>query len=510
MPVVSNNNKRIAKNTLFLYIRMFFVLVVSIYTTRVVLKTLGVEDFGIYNVVCGFVSMFAFFNTTMSNGIQRFYNYEAGRGAEADVTKVFRTAVLIQVSIAIVILFLLEVIGIWYINNKMVIPEERLFAANWVFQFSALSLILLILQIPYSAAIIAHEHMDYYAVVSMLDVVLKLVIVLILPFFPGDKLVFYGTLSLFVSGLNFLANYIYAKLRFTELKFKFVFYKYQFKSILSFTGWNLIEMFAWMTQGQGVNMVINLFFGPVINAARGIAMQVQNAVQSFCTNLVTAFRPQIIQSYAQEEYVRTKKMMYSLSKIMFLFYFLISMPLVMEMDFVLNLWLDGEVPNYTTAFATLMIVSMYPRNFVAAFSQVIHASGIMKKYQLWSAAIIAGVLPFSYITLKMGYPPTSVYWVNLVFCVILFIVCLKLLQGIFPFSTSEYMKEVILPCILVATMVVVVLFVAKNFFHEGWLRLLLICILSTIATLAGSYCLALNKQEKSMIQSMILRKIKKN
>ena len=510
MPIVSNNNKRIAKNTLFLYVRMFFVLVVSIYTTRVVLKTLGVEDFGIYNVVCGFVSMFAFFNTTMSNGIQRFYNYEAGRGSEADVTKVFRSAVLIQVSIAIIILCLLELIGIWYINNKMVIPEERLFAANWVFQFSALSLILLILQIPYSAAIIAHEHMDYYAVVSMLDVVLKLIIVLILPFFPGDKLVFYGTLSLIVSGLNFLANFIYAKLRFTELKFKFVFYKEQFKSILSFTGWNLIEMFAWMTQGQGVNMVINLFFGPVINAARGIAMQVQNAVQSFCTNLVTAFRPQIIQSYAQEEYVRTKKMMYSLSKIMFLFYFLISMPLVAEMDFVLNLWLDGEVPNYTAAFAILMILSMYPRNFVAAFSQVIHASGIMKKYQLWSAAIIAGVLPFSYIALKMGYPPTSVYWVNLMFCVILFVVCLKLLQDIFPFRTSEYMKEVLLPCVLVATMVVIVLFVAKSFFHEGWLRLILICIVSTIATLAGSYLWALNKQEKSMVQSMIFNKNRKN
>lgn len=506
----SNETKRIAKNTLFLYIRMFFVLVVSIYTTRVVLKTLGVEDFGIYNVVCGFVSMFAFFNTTMSNGIQRFYNFEAGRGTKVDVTKVYRTAVLIQASIAIIILLLLEVIGIWYINNKMVIPDSRLFAANWVFQFSTFSLIFLILQIPYSAAIIAHEHMDYYAVVSMVDVVLKLIIVLILPCYPDDKLVFWGILSLIVSGLNFFANLIYAKLKFSELKFKFVFYKEQFKSILSFTGWNLIEMFAWMTQGQGVNMVINLFFGPVINAARGIAMQVQNAVQGFCTNLVTAFRPQIIQSYAQEEYVRTKKMMYSLSKIMFLFFFLISMPLVVEMDFVLNLWLDYEVPEYTASFAILMIVSMYPRNFVAAFSQIIHASGIMKKYQLWSAAIIAGVLPFSYLILKMGYPPTSVYWINLVFCVMLFVVCLKLLQSIFPFGTGEYIKEVILPCALVAAITVVFLFLAKSALHEGWPRLILISVISTSATLAGSYCLVLNKQERSLIQSMIIKKLKMN
>ena len=487
---------------------MLFVLVISIYTTRVVLQSLGVEDFGIYNVVCGFVSMFAFFNTTMSNGIQRFYNYEAGKGTVADVTHVFRTAVIIQCCIALTVLMLLEVVGIWYINNKMVIPPDRLVAANWVFQFSALSLVMLILQIPYSAAIIAHEHMDFYAIISMADAVLKLIIVLLLPLYPNDKLIFYGTLHLIVSAINFVANFIYAKLRFRELEFKFRFYPLHFKSILSFTGWNLVEMFAWMTQGQGVNMIMNLFFGPAVNAARGIAVQTQNAVQGFCANLVTAFRPQIIQSYAETDYSRTKKMMYSLSKIMFIFFFVISTPLIVEIDFIFRLWLGTDIPEYTTAFAILMIVSMYPRNFVAAFSQVIHASGMMKKYQLWSALIIAGVLPISYMVLQMGCSPTSVYWVNIVFCILLFVVCMRLLQGIFPFSGFEYLKEVILPCLIIVVAAAVVLILTRAVFQEGWGRLITSCLVNTLASLVCSYSFALNQQEKAMVQALIKKKLK--
>lgn len=505
----SIGNKRIAKNTVFLYARMLIVLFVSIYTTRVVLNVLGVVDYGIYNVVCGFVTMFAFFNTTMSNGIQRFYNYESGKGSLEGITRVFRTSVLIQVCLALLLLIVLEFVGIWYVNNKMVIPNDRLIAANWIFQFSTVSLVLLILQIPYSASIIAHEKMDYYALVSIVDVILKLAIVIALPYIPGDKLLYYGVLLLIISIVNFIMNYLYAKIKFKELSFKLEYHKDTFKSIVSFSGWNLIEMFAWMTQNQGVNMVMNLFFGPTINASRGIAIQVQNAIQSFCANLVTAFRPQLIESYAQKDYDRTKSMMFSMSKIMFIFFFALSTPFIFEMDFVFGIWLKGTIPAYSTTFAVLMLVSMYPRNFVAAFSQVIHASGVMRTYQLWSAFIIAGVLPLSYIVMKMGGDPTSAYWVNLLFCIILFVVCMRLLKNVFPYSIVEYLRMVTLPCLVIAIIVCSLLFLLRTLLHDGWMRLLLICFASTITTLLCSYYVGLNKQEKLFIKQIINHRIHK-
>ena len=262
------NNKRIVKNTIFLYGRLILTMLISLYTTRVILNVLGVVDFGIYNVVCGFVSLFSFLNTTMSNGIQRFYNYEAGKNGIDSVTKVYQTAFLIQLMLVLLILIIIEPLGIWYINNKMVIPEDRLFAANWVFQFSLLSLIFLVMQVPFSAAVMAHEKMDYYASVGILDAFLKLLIVIILPYWGGSaNLIIYGLLIFCVSVINLLLYSVYALKNFKELKLSKIFHKDLFKSIFKFTGWNLVEMFAWTTQGQGVNMVINLFCGPVVNAA---------------------------------------------------------------------------------------------------------------------------------------------------------------------------------------------------------------------------------------------------
>ena len=249
----SDNNKRIAKNAIFLYGRLILTMLISLYTTRVVLNVLGIVDFGIYNVVCGFVAMFSFLNTTMSNGIQRFYNYEAGKNGLESVTKVYQTALLIQFLLVIGIVFIVEPLGIWYINNKMVLPEERLFAANWVFQCSLLSLVFLVIQVPFSAAVMAHEKMDYYASVGILDAFLKLVIVIVLPFLGGDGLIIYGILLFSVSVINLLLYSIYALKNFPELKLKKIFHKNLFYRIFKFSGWNLVEMFAWTTQIQGVN-----------------------------------------------------------------------------------------------------------------------------------------------------------------------------------------------------------------------------------------------------------------
>ena len=321
MPDNSTSNKRIAKNTIFLYIRMFFVLVVSLFTTRIVLQALGVIDYGIYNVVAGFVSMFAFLNTSMSNGIQRFYNFQMGCNDKGNITKVYNTALQIQALIALILLILLETFGLWYINYQMIIPADRLNAAQWIFQFSVLSLIIIVIQVPYSAAIMAHEKMQFYSYISIVEVIAKLAIAYLLLTVKYDKLVIYGLLSLIVTIIIFTVNFVYAKIKFRDLKFKLFWDKDYLKPMLSFSGWNIFGSFAYLLKGQGLNLLLNAFFGPIVNAARGISNMVMNAIQGFQSNIVIAFRPQIVQSYAAQDINRVTNLFYSLSKISFIINF---------------------------------------------------------------------------------------------------------------------------------------------------------------------------------------------
>lgn len=499
-----NLNKRIAKNTLFLYLRMIIVLFISIYTTRIVLDVLGVEDYGIYNVVCTFVGMFTFLNASLSNGIQRFYNYEAGKNKEDGVKKVYQASLLIQAVLAIILFLILETVGLWYINYKMVIDPSRLIAANWIFQFSILSLVMLILQIPYSAALIAYEKMDFYAMVSILDTLLKLGIILLLPYLDGDKLIIYGILTLSISIINFTLYFTHAKRNIPELSLKnYKLEKKLFKSITAFSGWNTMEMFAWMTQSQGVNMILNLFFGTIVNAARGVSGQIQHAIQGFCGNIVMAFRPQLVQSYAQGNIERTNKMMFSISKIMFLLFFVLSLPVMIEIDYVLNLWLGDNVPEYTTTFTILILLSMFPRNFVMAFSQVIHATGKMKNYQIGSTLVIIAVLPISYYALYKGYSPNSVFIINLVFCIALFVVCLLLLKKVFPVNIKAYIKEVILPCCIIFVAVPPLPIYITHLIPSSFLRLCITSAITLALAAALSYKILLNKEERGMIKKIV-------
>lgn len=502
----TGNNKRIAQNTIFLYIRMIVVLFVSIYTTRVVLNVLGVVDFGVYNVVCGFVAMFSFFNASMSNGIQRFYNYEAGSNNSQNITKVYRTSLIIQFILALILLVLLETIGLWYVNTKMELAPGTQTAANIVFQCSVVSLIFIILQVPYSAAILAHERMGYYSVISIIDVFLKLIIVLVLPYVSFNKLSFYGFLQLLIAIFDFLLYYIYAKRNFSELKFSFETDKSLFKSIFSFSSWNILGMFAWTTQGQGLNMVINLFFGPVVNAARGVSAQIQSAIQGFCENLVIAFRPQLVQSYSQGNIVRTRNMMYSMSKIMFLLFFILSTPIIFDINYILKLWLGDSVPEYTAQFTILILLSMYPRNFALAFTQVVHATGQIKNYELISSSIVILVLPLSYLALKLGSGVVTVFLVNLVVCTLMFLICMIYLKKIFSYSIAEYLKEVIIPCLFMAIISLFVPICSSYILHGSLFRLIINFCLGGLVSLMLAYKLILNENEKELIRKMIFRK----
>lgn len=502
----SANNKRIAKNTAFLYVRMILVLLVSLVTTRIVLKALGVVDYGIYNVVAGFVSMFSFLNTSMSNGIQRFYNFRLGADDEDSVTDVYNTALQIQGLLAIIILILLETVGVWYMHTQMVIPAERMDTAMWVFQFSVLSMIFVILQIPYSAAIMAYERMDYYAYVSIFDVIAKLIIAYLLMTANYDRLWLYGFLNLMTSIISFGMYLVYSKLHFKHLKIKLKYYKEYFKPMLSFSGWNVFGSFAYMIKGQGLNMLLNVFFGPVVNAARGVSNMIMSAIQGFQGNIVVAFRPQLVKSYSAGEYSRVKKLFYSLSKISYLMLAMLSIPVMMELDYILGLWLGDVVPEYTKSFTVLVLANMVISSLNTPVSQVVHATGEMKNYQIATSLVVCGILPVSWVFLKLGYDPNSVYVISLMMTIVNQVVCNIYLKRIFPYSLSEYLKKVILPCVVYTLLAPIAPFTLVLMLPSSFIRLMVVGAVSVLASLLIAYVVVLNQSEKSLILNFIKRK----
>ena len=509
MPNYSSNNKRIAKNTLFLYLRMILVLVVSIYTTRVVLNALGAVDYGIHNVVAGFVTMFAFLKTSMSNGIQRFYNFKLGKEGEEALTTVYNTALLIQGILALIIVILLETIGLWYLETKMVIPIERMPAARWIYQFSVLSLVLVIMQVPYSASIMAHERMNYYAYVSIIDVCLKLAVALWIPHARHDKLIVYGAYILVIHIINFLMNFIYSKYNFKSIKFQKGFHADLFKDMLSFSGWNVLGTFAYMLKNQGLNVLLNAFFGPVVNAARGISATIGGAIHGFQGNIVTASRPQTIQSYAAGNYSRVKSLMFSLSKISFFMLFMISMPVMIELPYILQLWIGDAVPEYTVPFTMLILINMIIGGLNTPVTQVIHATGKMKNYQIGTSLVMCSVLPISWLFLKVGGSPITVYIVSLCITCINQMVCLLILKHEFPYSIRDYLKSIILPCFLVSLASIIIPIALHYTMASSFIRLVLVAITGVGGVILFAYYFALNAYEKGMVNDFVKKTLKR-
>lgn len=498
-----SNNKRIAKNTFFLYIRMIFVLLVSLYTTRAFLNALGVVDYGIYNVAAGFVAMFGFLNSSMINTIQRFFNSEKrGDTNKNNLNNIYITSVQIQVLIGLITVILLEVLGIWYINNKMVIPEDRLTAALTIFQLSVCSLFMLIIQIPYSAAIVAHESMGYYAIVSIADAILKLVIAVILPFVTYDRLIIYGSMLFLVSVANFLFYYVYAKRNFVEIHYHHSFDKELFKNMLAFSGWNVFDSFAYTMQGQGLNVLMNIFYGPVVNAARGIAYQVQSALSGFSINIAVAFKPQLVESYANQELVRTRNLMYSMSKLGYLMVFLLSLPISLEINYILDLWLDGTVPKDTDIFTILILLNMALGSLNNPITQTVQAVGNIRLYQIIRSIIVMSTLPISWIILKHGAPAYMVFVVLILVNFINQPVSLYLLRKIFSYSYREYLKTIIVPCLLFSILTPILPIFTHLIMKESFVRLFAVGIISLISSVVVSYKWVLSEREKILVKDL--------
>ena len=503
------NNKRIAKNTIFLYLRMVVVLLVSLYTTRVVLNVLGVVDYGIYNVVAGFVCMFAFLNSALTNATQRFYNFERASGTQESLVDIYNTSLRIQALLGLTIIILLETFGLWYIYTKMVIPPDRVWAAIWVFQCSSVSLVLLVLQTPYAAAIISHEKMDYYALVSIIDVFVKFVIVIILPYISYDQLVFYGITSLLVSLLNFILYFYYAKHNFAEIRLRKCFNKKVFRSMLSFTGWNTLDSFAYMMQGQGLNVLMNSFFGPIVNSARAVAFQVQGAINGFSENIAMAFRPQLVGSYAEQNYMRTQTLMFSMSKYCFLMVTALSIPIAIELPYILNLWLKGVVPEYTTIFTILVLANMSLNSLNMPISQTVQATGFVKYYQLIRSVIVTATLPIAWLFLHFGFSPTSVFWVTLAITVINQPVSMVILHEHFHYSYGKYIRSVIIPCCLFVMLSIILPYCVHCIMADSFIRLCVVGAVSLLSSAAIAYYVILGKAEKDVLVKYVIKIIRR-
>lgn len=483
---------------------MLFVLAVNLYTSRVILRTLGVMDYGVYNVVAGFVSMFSFLNTSMANGIQSYFNYKIGIKEEGGVGKVYVTALTIQALLALIIFIIIETFGVWYLNNVIDVPPNRVLVAKFLFQFSLVSLLLLLLQIPFASAIMAYEKMDYYAMVGIVDVLLKLGIVFLLPIIGHDKLIVYGLLLVVVSLVDFGLYFFYAKCKFKELKFKRVFYGDLFKSMLSFSGWNVFGTFAFMMKGQGLNMLLNAFFGPIVNAAQGIATQIMNALQGFSTNIVLAFRPQLTQSYAANDYERVRVFFYSESKISYTFLLALVTPVVLEIDYILNMWLGADmVPDYTILFSILVLINMLVSAFHSPMTQIVHASRQMKVFQIVISCVICSIIPLSWVFLKLGYGPSSVFVVSLIMTAINLVASLMVIHALLPFRYRDYMRKVLLPCGLLTILVPILPLLVFCLLPSSIWRVLLVCVIDILGVIVFGYLLAIEPAEKIIIQSYV-------
>lgn len=499
----SSANKRIAKNSLFLTIRMVIVLGITLYTTRVLLKILGIEDYGVYNVVGGFVSMFAFLNTSMSNGIQRFFNYELGKNGIEGANRVYCTAVLIQLILAIVIVILTESFGLWYLHNKMNIPDNRMIAAEWIFQLSILSFIFIIMQAPYTAAVMAHERMDFYAIVNVFDAVLKLGIVFFLPYLRVDQLIMYGILMACISAINLTVYYIYSKRCFAEIRLRNFFSREQFLSMLSFSGWNLFGSFSSVMKEQGINLVLNFFFGPIVNAARGVAAQVNSGMQSFVTNITIPVRPQVIQSYACGDLARSMSLTYSISKLSCCFLLMMAIPASLEIDYILSIWLGNNVPAHVSLFTIIILGTSIINNLNSATSGIVHATGIMKDYQLWGSLVSISSVPIAYLLLTY-YKIPELALISVLVCAMLgHSVCLFVVRNLVGLSLKDYFRKVVLPILLVFFLSLVLTWFVQMSFTKGFLRFCVVLFAGILSVSIFMYFLAFDIRERKLFVQIV-------
>lgn len=505
-----SNNKRIAKNTAFLYIRMFLIMGITLYISRIVLQVLGENDFGLYNVVGGIVTMFTFLNGALAGATSRFITFEIGRKDNIQLHKVFNVSLVTHFIIAFLIVLLAESVGLWFLYNKMIIPAERFNAAFWVYQISIVSCVLSIIQVPYNATIIAHEQMKIYAYVGVVEVVLKLMIAYLIKISAYDKLVSYAFLLFLVQALILLYYRIYCKKHFFECKYLLVKDLKMYKEMFVFASSDMIGGLSVLAQGQGLNILLNVFFGPAVNAARGIAYQLQGAVTQFSGNFMTAVKPQIIKQYAVGKVDEMMQLVIHSSCFSFYLMLLIVVPLCFEAEYVLTLWL-GEYPDYTVSFLRLVLVLCMIQTLKTPRTTVYHATGKILIPNIVVGTILCLAFPVAYFVLKMGGNPDSVFWTAIICMILSEIASIIILHYMIACSVKEYILKVHIRCMFVTCVSLFIpLSICDRIELYGLSKLLITCLVTTVSILVTSYTLGIDKNLRNKIKGIIQQKLIKN
>lgn len=502
----SANNKRIAKNTLILYVRMFFIMAVTLYTSRVILQVLGVEDFGIYNVVGGVVAMMGLLKGAMSSATTRFITFELGRNNLEQLKKTFSVCMMIYALIFIIFIILAETIGLWFLNSQLTIPPERLQASNWVYQFTIISVVIEMMSQPYNAVIISHEKMSFYAYVSILEVILRLLVVYLLSIIPIDNLGAYGFLMMMTSIIIFVVYHIYCKYNFAETHFQYCNDWKLFKSILSYSGWNLFGSASSVVKGQGLNIILNIFFNPVVNAARGIAFQINSAISQFSQNFYTAVRPQITKYYAQEDLDSMFKLVFRSGRFSFYLNLFLGVPLIVETPGLIHIWL-GQEPDYVVMFSRIIIIISLIDAMAHPLMTSIHSTGHVALYQSVVGSMKIMNLPISYLFLKHGYPPVIVFQISLIITTLsLFMRLLILKRYISSFPVMKYVLKVLVTCMLVAVSSFILPLAIHIDSFSSSLNIIINCIICFLSVFCVVYLLGLNGEEKQFLRNKLCQR----
>lgn len=493
----SSNNKQIARNTLFMYLRMFLTMGMGLYTSRVVLNSLGVEDYGLYNVIGGIIAMFGFINGAMTNTTSRYISYYLGHD-ERMLSKVFSMTFLIHAIIAFLIVLLGETIGLWYVNNKLVIPCGRYGAAFWLYQFSIAASVVNILYIPFNASIIAHERMKAFAYIAIVDAFLKLCIALLINHAPIDKLIFYGFLMFFVTFIDISCYVYYCFKHFEETTLKVFFDRNMFKEMMGFTGWSMFGNFAFLFYSYGINLMLNMFFGTVVNAARGIAVQIENVIRQFAANVQTAMNPQIIKSYAENDKERMHSLIFASSKYCFFLLYLLALPILIETDFILKQWL-GLVPEHTVVFVRITIcVCLLDTLSTPLFTGNL-ATGKIKNYQAVICMVSYSMMPITFFAVKYSSVPEMAFYCLLICKMVEQLVRVLISKKQLNISLISYAQKVLKPVICVSFFSLIMPALLFCYIQNGILGFLFVGLVSVLSVLSIIFLCGLTTMEKEFV-----------
>ena len=502
-----SDNSRIAKNTIFMYMRMAITMLVGLYASRVVLRVLGVEDYGLYNVIGGIIALFTVLNSALINTTSRFITFSLAKGNAIDTRQTFNMAFLMHFVVALFLIVIGETVGLWYLHHKLVVPVGREFAAEWLYQFTVVSAVVGTINVPYNACVVAHERINVYAILHIIDSVLKLVVVFIIQVAPYDKLIFYAALMLLVTVFNFLFNCVYCQQRFNEVRFMVYWNREKFKEILQFVGWALFGNFSNMFYTQGINLMLNVFCGPAVNAARGIAVQVQGVVAQMANNVQTAINPQIIKTYSTNDLDRMQMLICASSRFCYYLLLLFSLPIMLEANYILHLWL-GVVPAHTVNFIRLTLMTVLLDAFINPMFTANLASGKLNIYYIPVSVVSVTFMFLTYFAIKYTLVPESTFLCYLAMVALGLVVRILVMRKQVQLKSSIYIKAAILPA-MVVTLLASALPVASHLLVRGNIvRLFATLITSGISTVVVVFFVGITKQERQFAVQFLKNKLR--